>query len=94
MFNTEELNGKWKEIKGEITKKWGEIKDNDLETTKGNAESLVGLIQQKMGLKKEEAQKHLADVATTWRAKGKDVVSKVADSANSKIDDAKDKLKN
>lgn len=94
MFNKDELAGKWREVKGEVSKKWGEITDSDLETTKGNAESLVGLVQQKLGVKKEEAQQHLSDIASTWRAKGKSEVSKVADAANSKIDDAKDKLKN
>lgn len=93
MFNSDELNGKWKEIKGEITKKWGQLSDNELEVTKGNAESLVGLMQQKLGMKKEEVHQQLSEVASRWRKEGGRVVEKVADSANRKIDEAKKNLK-
>jgi uncharacterized protein YjbJ (UPF0337 family) len=92
MFNTDELKGKWTEIKGEITKKWGELTEDDVEKTKGNFTSLLGLLQQKLGLKKEEAHEHLTEIADRWKAKGSAAGSKVADSANQKIDDAKNKL--
>jgi uncharacterized protein YjbJ (UPF0337 family) len=93
MFNSDELKGKWLEIKGEITKKWGELTENDLETTKGNFVSLVGLLQQKLGLKKEEAHQHLNEIADRWLKKSEAAQSKVADTANQTIDDEKDKLK-
>lgn len=93
MFNKDELNGKWTEIKGEMKKKWGQLTENDLETTKGNAESLVGLVQQKLGVKKEEAQKHLSDLAGSWRGVAQNAAAKVSDSANKKIDETKAKLK-
>jgi uncharacterized protein YjbJ (UPF0337 family) len=83
MMNSDELKGKWLEIKGEIAKKWGELTDNDLEKTKGNFGALVGLLQQKLGMKKEEASEHLKTIADRW-----------SDTANTKIDEAKDKLKN
>jgi uncharacterized protein YjbJ (UPF0337 family) len=93
MFNTDELKGKWKEIKGEMTKKWGELTDDDLEKTKGNFGSLVGLFQQKLGLKKEEAHDHLTQIADRYKAKGANAGSKVANVANQKIDDAKNRMK-
>lgn len=93
MFNNDELTGKWTEIKGEIHKKWGQLTDSDLEKTKGNAESLLGLFQQKLGVKKEQAQKELSDFAGTWRTAAKNTGAKVADATNAKIDDAKDKMK-
>ena len=79
MFNSDELSGKWTEIKGEINKKWGELTDSELEKTKGNAESLVGLVQQKLGVKKEEAHTHLSELAGRWRGAMKDASTKVAD---------------
>jgi uncharacterized protein YjbJ (UPF0337 family) len=93
MFNNDELTGKWTEIKGEIRKKWGQLTENELETTKGNAESLIGLVQQKLGVKKEEAQKHLTDLAGTWRGIAEDAASKMSNAANKKIDDTKTSLK-
>ncbi len=94
MFNTDELKGKWKEVKGEVVKKWGELTDSDLDRTEGNAESLVGVIQQKFGMKKEEVHEQLTDIAAKWREKGKEQAGKVADVANNKIDQAKTNLKN
>jgi uncharacterized protein YjbJ (UPF0337 family) len=93
MFNSDELKGKWNEIKGEIGKKWGELTHDDLDKTKGNFLALVGLVQQKIGLKKEEAEKHLNEIADRWKQKGANAGSNVADKANEHIDSAKDKLK-
>ena len=61
-MNQEQISGKWKEIKGEIRKAWGELTDDQLEQTKGNMESISGLIQQKFGLTKEQASEKLNTV--------------------------------
>lgn len=94
MFNADEIKGKWKEIKGELGKKWGELTHDELEKTGGNALSLVGLLQQKLGIKKEEVQDHLTKFADDWRAKTASVGTNVADKANSKSDQTKNNLKN
>ncbi len=44
-MNQSQMAGKWKEIKGEIRKAWGELTDDEVEQTKGNMESISGLIQ-------------------------------------------------
>lgn len=61
-MNQSQMAGKWKEIKGEIRKAWGELTDDQLEQTKGNMESISGLIQQKFGLTKEQASQKLNSV--------------------------------
>lgn len=61
-MNQTQITGKWKEIKGEIRKAWGELTDDQLEQTKGNMESISGLIQQKFGLSKEQASEKLNTV--------------------------------
>ena len=94
MFNSEELKGKWLEVKGDITKKWGELTDDDLERTKGNFNSLVGVVVQKMGLKTEEVSQQLKDIAARYLVKAESATKDVADKANQTIDRTKDKLKN
>ena len=59
MLNKDILLGKWKEIAGEIQTRWGKISENELQQVKGNVTALVGLIQQKFGVSKEEAEKLL-----------------------------------
>lgn len=58
-MNQSQISGKWKEIKGEIRKAWGNLTDDEIEQTKGNMESISGLIQQKFGLTKEQASERL-----------------------------------
>lgn len=57
-----EVKGKWKEIKGEIRKAWGNLTDDDLERTKGDATAIEGLIQQKYGKMKEDYSKKVTDI--------------------------------
>ena len=79
------FKGKYKEISGEIKKKWGELTEDELQRTKGNMESLTGLLQQKFGVAKEKASQELSEIFNRHK---EDVSNKV----NSKIDSAKAKL--
>ena len=81
-FNQDQIEGKWKEIKGDIRKKWGQLTENDVEATRGNLHSLVGVLQQKFGLAKEEATKHLNEITARY-----------SDKANTKIDQTKEQIK-
>jgi uncharacterized protein YjbJ (UPF0337 family) len=59
MINEQILKGKWNEIRGEIRSKWGYLNDDELEVVKGDATRLMGLIQQRYGIKKEEIERSL-----------------------------------
>ncbi len=50
------LNGNWRYVKGEFRRTWGALTDDDLEKTKGNAEALIGLLEIRLGLARDEAQ--------------------------------------
>ena len=60
-MNTDMLEGKWKQIKGSVRAKWGELTDDEVEQVAGNTERLAGLIQQKYGHSKEEAKREVND---------------------------------
>lgn len=57
MFNKEIFTGKVKQIKGDLMKEWGKITDDDLKSIKGDYTKLTGIIQEKYGLAKAEAEK-------------------------------------
>lgn len=61
-FNSDVIKGKWREIKGELQKTWGRLTDDELEATKGDMNSIGGLIQQKYGNKKEEVESRLSGI--------------------------------
>ncbi len=63
-MNWDIIEGNWKEWQGAAREKWGELTDNELQEAKGEREQLVGLVQQKYGYAREEAEKQVDD----WRA--------------------------
>jgi uncharacterized protein YjbJ (UPF0337 family) len=56
-MNTDQMTGKWKQMKGAAKQQWGKLTDDDLEVIAGKRDSLVGKLQERYGMAKEEAQK-------------------------------------
>jgi uncharacterized protein YjbJ (UPF0337 family) len=60
-MNSNEIRGKFNEIKGDLKKKWGELTDDDWKQIDGNKDKLLGVLQQKYGRTKEQAQREVDD---------------------------------
>jgi uncharacterized protein YjbJ (UPF0337 family) len=58
-MNSDQFEGKWKQIKGEVREKWGKLTDDDIHVVAGRREQLVGRIQERYGLAKEEATRQV-----------------------------------
>ena len=56
-MNWDQVEGKWKQMKGSVREKWGKLTDDDLDRIAGKREKLVGRLQECYGLRKEEAEK-------------------------------------
>lgn len=54
-MNSDQLEGKWKQMKGEVLEKWGQLTDDDIHVIAGRRDQLIGRIQQRYGIAKEEA---------------------------------------
>lgn len=61
-MNSDELKGKWTEMKGKARSKWGELTDDELAQVEGDREQLIGLIQQKYGKARADAEREV----DTW----------------------------
>lgn len=61
-MNKDIFQGKWDQIRGLITKKWGEITDDDFTKIKGDSTRLFGFLQEKYGVTREEAEKQLSSL--------------------------------
>ncbi len=55
-MNKDIVEGKWKEMKGQFKEWWGKLTDDELDQAGGNAEQIVGLLQQKYGYTREHAE--------------------------------------
>lgn len=66
-MNWDEVTGNWKQLKGKVKEKWGKLTDDDLLAVEGKHEQLAGLIQEKYGYEKEQAQKELDEFTKTLK---------------------------
>lgn len=60
-MNKDILKGKWKELKGGVKEKWGELTDDDITRIEGQQEKLVGVLQEKYGYSKDKAEEEYND---------------------------------
>jgi uncharacterized protein YjbJ (UPF0337 family) len=60
-MNSDQIEGKWKQMKGSVKKQWGKLTDDDLDVIAGNQEQLAGRIQERYGITKEEAAKQVRE---------------------------------
>jgi len=90
-MNKDIFEGKFKEISGELKKKWGELTDDDIKKTEGNAKALAGVLQQKLGHTKEQSEEEVSDILGTLERKFSP--QKVSDKLNETVDKMKSKFK-
>jgi uncharacterized protein YjbJ (UPF0337 family)/sporulation protein YlmC with PRC-barrel domain len=64
-MNKDIVEGNWKQMRGHIKEWWGKLTNDDLDKINGQYDRLVGLIQQKYGYTKaqaeQELERHLSD---------------------------------
>ena len=59
-MNKDTFEGKWKQVKGEAQKQWGDLTNDDMDIINGQKEKLAGKIQERYGKSKEEAEAEVA----------------------------------
>jgi uncharacterized protein YjbJ (UPF0337 family) len=59
------VEGNWKQTKGKIKEKWGQLTDDDLTQIDGRRDQLEGKIQERYGLAKDRARKDVEDWLST-----------------------------
>jgi uncharacterized protein YjbJ (UPF0337 family) len=63
-MNPDILKGRWLQVKGDVRRRWGKLTDNDVTEIEGRVEILVGKLQERYGLKREEAEKQINEFLT------------------------------
>ncbi|MFD2110383.1 CsbD family protein [Thiorhodococcus fuscus] len=58
-MNWDEVKGKWTEMKGHVKERWADLTDDDLLAIEGERDKLVGKIQHRYGVTKEEAERQI-----------------------------------
>jgi uncharacterized protein YjbJ (UPF0337 family) len=58
-MNWDTISGQWKQVKGKAKEKWGKLTDDELDVVGGKRDQLIGKIQERYGLQKDQAEKEV-----------------------------------
>ncbi|MFH1806041.1 MAG: CsbD family protein [Pseudomonadota bacterium] len=59
-MNWDQIEGKWKQLRGSAKEEWGKLTDDDLDRVEGKREKLIGVVQETYGINREEADKQIS----------------------------------
>jgi uncharacterized protein YjbJ (UPF0337 family) len=60
-MNEDTLKGQWTQIKGRVREQWGKLTNDDLDQIHGRAEQLIGKVQERYGIQRDEAKRQVDD---------------------------------
>jgi uncharacterized protein YjbJ (UPF0337 family) len=67
-MNWDQVEGKWKQYKGQAKEKWGKLTDDDLDVIDGRRQQLVGRIQERYGIAREAAETQADEFLKTLKS--------------------------
>ena len=62
-MNWDQVEGRWKQLRGKVKERWGRLQDNDLDVIRGRREQLVGKVQEIYGIVRGKAEKQVSEFA-------------------------------
>jgi len=92
-LNTQTLDNHWQEIMDKLHDRWGSLNEEDLRTSRGDMDKLVGTIQRRTGETRDAVQKFLDEIAETYSGKAQqaaDAIRNFAGRAAESVQDASD----
>jgi uncharacterized protein YjbJ (UPF0337 family) len=61
-MNWDRIEGNWKQFRGRAQQHWGKLTNDDLDVVEGRRQELVGKIQERYGIARNEAERQV----DTW----------------------------
>ena len=58
-MNWDIFTGKWNQLKGELKTQWAKLTDDDVTSVGGKKDRLVGLLQERYGIVKDDAERQI-----------------------------------
>jgi uncharacterized protein YjbJ (UPF0337 family) len=59
VMNWDRFEGNWKQFAGKVKEQWGKLTEDDLAVIGGKQDQLVGRIQERYGIAKDEAERQV-----------------------------------
>ena len=67
-MNWDQIKGDWKQVTGKLKEKWGKLTDDELITIAGKRDQMIGVLQERYGYAKEQAEKELREFTEGLKA--------------------------
>jgi uncharacterized protein YjbJ (UPF0337 family) len=61
VMNNDRIQGNWTQFKGKVKEQWGKLTDDDLDIIAGKRDQLIGRVQERHGVRREDAERQLTD---------------------------------
>ena len=58
-MNWDQIKGNWSQMKGSLKDVWGDLSDDDLTRIEGDKDKLIGTLQERYGIARDEAEKQV-----------------------------------
>ncbi len=63
-MNRDITRGNFNQIKGKLKQQWGKLTDDEIDQMEGNADILIGKLQERYGWNREEAERQAREFRT------------------------------
>ena len=60
-MNKDRIEGQWKQVQGKIKQPWGKLTNDDLDVADGNTTYLVGKLQERYGIARDDAERQVRE---------------------------------
>jgi uncharacterized protein YjbJ (UPF0337 family) len=67
-MNWDQVEGNWKQFKGKVQQQWGKFTDDDMDVMTGKRTEVVGRLQERYGMAKEQAERELDEFCRSCSA--------------------------
>ena len=65
-MNWDKIAGNWKQAKGDLKQSWGKLTDDDLAYIEGSRDKMIGKVQERYGIARDEADRKVAEWERTY----------------------------
>lgn len=89
-MNSQQLQGRWNQVKGQLKEKWGQLTDDDLQQFNGNADQLVGVIQRRTG----DTRQQIEQAVEQMLSDSSSMVSRATEAATEYANAASEQFRN
>ena len=67
-MNWDRIEGNWKQFKGKVQQQWGKLTSDDMDVMTGKRTEVVGRLQERYGMAKEQAERELDEFCRSCSA--------------------------